>query len=81
MVKNVKEGKQYVYHNNNDCYKWYTHKKKLQAIEEAELGACVDSDEQMNISKSDITQPMVHRSSVTPRDVASLELDSKLMVS
>ena len=39
------------------------------------------SDEQMNISKSGITQPMVHRSSVTPRDVASLELDSKLMVS
>ena len=49
-----------MYHNNNDCYK-----KKLQAIEEAELGECVDSDEEMNMLKSGITQPMVRRSSVT----------------
>ena len=59
-----------MYHDNNDCYKWYTHNKKIIQALEAELGFCVDSNEEMEISEYFTTKPMVRRSSVTPRDAA-----------
>ena len=54
--------------STNDCYECYTHKTQIQALE-AELGACVYSNEEMDISESFTTTPIV-RSSVTPRDAA-----------
>ncbi len=72
------EGRTYVYHNTNKCFKWYTHMQKLKTIEQAEAVA-QHVDNEMEQLEDEYTQPMMRRSSVTPREAASCERDPTLL--
>ena len=67
------EGTPYVYYNTNKCFKWYTHRQKLEALEQAEV---VGQDE-MEVTETESIKPMLRRSSVTPREAVSSEKDPK----
>ena len=67
------KGTLYVYHNTNECFKWYTHRQKLKALEEAKP---VGQDE-MEVSETDDIKPMLCCCSITPREAASSDKDPK----
>lgn len=67
------EGTPYVYHNTNKCFKWYTHRQKLEAIEQSK----VVGQNEMEVTENESVKPMLRRSSVTPREAASSEKDPK----
>ena len=67
------EGTPYGYHNTNKCFKWYTHRQKQEAIEQA----TVAGQDEMEVTETESIKPMLRRSSVTPREAASSEKDRK----
>ena len=69
------EGTPYVYHNTNKCFKWYTHKQKLEAIKDNED----EASHEVEVSVTESQLPMLRRSSSIPREAASSERDPKQM--
>ena len=67
------EGREYIYHNNNRCFKWYTHSQKLKIIEERKEAQ--DIAEKLSV---DSTYMMRHSSTI-PRERANLDIDPKLL--
>lgn len=78
-LKRAEEGAiSYVYHNNNKCFKWYTHSKKLKQIEDDVKTLTSDAETSCE-AENETSSSMLHRSDVRPRERPSQRKDPKLI--